>query len=109
MNSKEKCLTIMLKFQEDRMKNEIMFWDFPFNNIRKKIAKTECKNIRLYNRCCFPASFFSRLSMSLSYRESKWSEALLNTLIVNYTSFIVSNQSLHRIYKFILSLDMALN
>jgi hypothetical protein len=51
-----------------------------------------------YNRSSFPASFFSWSSMSLSYRESKWSEALLNTLIVNYTSFIASNQSLHSIF-----------
>jgi hypothetical protein len=55
----------------------------------------QCFDSHYYNRSSFPASFFSRLSMSVSYRESKWSEALFNTLIVNYTGFIVSNQSLH--------------
>jgi hypothetical protein len=55
------------------------------------------------NRSSFTASFLSRLSMSLRYRESECSEALLDILIVNCASFIVSNQRLHWIYKFFIS------
>jgi hypothetical protein len=65
------------------------------------------------NRSSFPASFFSRLSMSLSYRESKWSEALLNTLIVITQVLLfqikVYTESLNLFLIFSLSLDVALN
>jgi hypothetical protein len=79
-------------------------------NFSWSLGDSNCVYFKASNRSSYPASFSNRWSMSLSYRESKWPEALITQVFFLFFPM----KSLHWTFLnlfliFSLSLDAALN